>query len=90
MKKRIVASVSLHNNALESNLIFSSPEDGSISKTNRIRVTNKHRSCEFQSKVRSMVQTGTIAVSYQVQKVYGLKFYYLYKIRVLSPVEPPK
>ena len=29
-------------------------------------------------------------MSYQVQKVYGLKLYHSYKVRALSPVEPPK
>ena len=90
MKKRIVINVPLHNNALESNLIFISPEDDSLSKTNRIQVTNKHGSYEFQSKVRPFVPTGAIAVSCQVQKVYGLKLYHSYKVRALSPVEPPK
>ena len=90
MKKRIVVNVPLYNNASESNLIFISPEDDSLSKTNRIQVTNKHESYEFQSKVRPFVPTGAIAVSYQVQKVYGLKLYHSYKVRALSPVEPPK
>ena len=90
MKKRIVVNVPLYNNASESNLIFISPEDDSLSKTNRIQVTNKHGSYEFQSKVRPFVPTGAIAVSYQVQKVYGLKLYHSYKVRALSPVEPPK
>ena len=75
---------------MESNLIFISSEDDSLSKVNRIQVTNKHGSYEFQSKVRLFVPTGAIEVSYQVQKVYGLKLYHLYKVRALSPVEPPK
>ena len=80
----------MYNNALESNLIFISPEDDSLSKINRIQVTNKHESYEFQSKIRPFVPTGAITVSYQVQKVYGLKLYHSYKVRALSPVEPPK
>ena len=90
MKKRIVVNVPLYNNALESNLIFISPEDDSLSKTNRIQVTNKHESYEFQSKVRPFIPTGAIAVSYQVQKVYSLKLYHSYKVRALSPVESSK
>ena len=89
MKKRIVVNVPMYNNASESNLIFISPEDDFLSKTNRIQVTNKHESYEFQSEVRPFVPTGAIAVSYQVQKVYGLKLYHSYKVRVLSPVELP-
>ena len=90
MKRRIVVNVPLYNNALESNLIFISPEADSLSKTNQIQVTNKYESYEFQSKVGPFVPSGAITASYQVQKVYGLKLYHSYKVRSLSPVEPPK
>ena len=90
MKKRTVVNVLLYNNALESNSIFISSEEEPLSETNRIKVTNKHEFYEFQSKVRPFVPTGCIAVSYHVQKLYGLKLYHSYKLHAVSPVEPPK
>ncbi len=90
MVKRTVLDVKFYDNELDPYMIFIHSQDDILSKANRIRVTTKHGSYDFNAKVKPCVPEGAMGVNYQLRKVYHVKNHQSYEVSVLTPVEPPK
>lgn len=90
MIKRSVINTQLNCEGCDPKIIFISPEDDILSKTNRIQIATKHGRFDFNIQIKWFVPSGAIAVSYQLQKFYGLKPYHSYQVYVLASIEPFK
>ena len=88
--ERTVVNTKLYDDEYNSNIIFLSPEDDILSKTNRVWITTKRGFYGFEAKIKPLVPSGAIAASYQLQKMYRLKLYHSYQMCALTSVKPPE